>query len=102
MGLFAALGGTGLSNALGNISSAAQIGSNIAGLFGGGSGSAKRFRNEQMDFAQEQFAYQKQLNDNGIQMKVEDMKRAGLNPILAAQSGLSSGSSASTIGVPAT
>lgn len=49
----------------------------VAGLFGGGEGSAKRFRNRQQDFNEYAFKH-------GVRIRRDDLIDAGINPILAA------------------
>lgn len=61
---------------LGALNAGSSLLGAAGGLFGGGEGSAKRFRNRQQDFLEESFLKQNQI-------RVNDLRSAGLNPMLA-------------------
>lgn len=65
------------------------IGSSLVGLVGGIFGQSQANRANR-DLAQEQMNFQKHMSDSAHQREVNDLRAAGLNPILSANAGASS------------
>lgn len=78
MGFFSSVG-KAISGSLGGIVGGA------ASLVGGilGNKSQKSVNNANLEFARQQFEYQKELHKNQMQWRVEDAKKAGLHPMAA-------------------
>ena len=74
MGFFSSIG-----NAIGGI--VGGVGSAIGGILG--ANSQKDANSANLDFARQQFEYQKELHKNQLQWRVEDAKKAGLHPMAA-------------------
>lgn len=60
----------------------ANVGSGIAGMAG-----QEQANQQNMDIAQRQMTFQADMSSTAYQRAMEDMRRAGLNPILAANNG---------------
>lgn len=76
---------------------APAIGSALGNVFGGllGFGGQREANRRNLQIAREQMAFQERMSSTAVQRRVEDMRSAGLNPILAAGAAASSPAGAS-------
>lgn len=65
-------------------------------------GMAKDANNANITSAREQMAFQERMSSSQHQRQIEDLKRAGLNPLLSATGGASSPAGASATSTPST